>query len=171
MMASYEIRIFGDPVLRQVADEITEVDDRLVKLADDMLDTLYEVPGGGLGLAATQVGVRKRMFVYDLGEGPGVLVNPRIDGSDGEWVYAEGCLSIPGLSWEILRPKQVHVRGHDLDGNEVSFEADELMARLVQHELDHLNGRLVIDLMEKDQRKEAMKAIREHVLEPLSQRV
>lgn len=162
MSSPYTIRVVGDPVLRTEAAEITDIDGRLVKLADDMLETMYEAPG--LGLAAPQVGVGKRLFVYDLDPenraDPHVLVNPRITESDGEWTYPEGCLSIPGLSYEIVRPKVVHLVGHDLDGNEVSVEADELTARLFQHELDHLDGVLMTERMDPDTRKQALKDIR-----------
>src|SRR5690606_8875514 len=138
LMAPYSIRVVGDPVLRQRAAEVTNIDGRLAKLADDMVVTMYEAPG--LGLAAPQVGVEKRLFVYDVGEGARTIINPVIDETDGEWAYEEGCLSVPGLSWEIVRPKQVHLRGVDLDGNEVSIEADEILARAFQHEIDHLDG-------------------------------
>lgn len=158
-MAPYSIRVVGDPVLRQRAGEVTDIDGRLVKLADDMIVTMYEAPG--VGLAAPQVGVEKRLFVYDVGEGAKTLVNPEIVESDGEWVFEEGCLSVPGLSWEIVRPKQVHLRGVDLDGNEVSIEADELLARCFQHELDHLDGILVLERLDLDTRKQALKTIRE----------
>ena len=163
-MPPYNIRIFGDPVLKQRAAEITDVDGALARLADDMIVTMYEAPG--LGLAAPQVGVQKRLFVYDLHdeEGPKVLINPVITESRGEWVYDEGCLSVPGLSWEILRPNEIHLTGLDLDGNEVSIEADELLGRLLQHELDHLDGVLLLDRMEGDQRKLAMKELRERML-------
>lgn len=154
-MAPYEIRVFGDPVLKQVAKEVTNVDGALVKLVDDMLITMYDAPG--LGLAAPQVGVQKRLFVYDAGDGPAVLVNPVISESSGEWAYEEGCLSVPGLSWEIIRPKEIHLTGYDLDGNEVSFEADELLARLFQHELDHLDGTLMVAHLTDEQRKAAKK--------------
>ncbi|MEQ8839708.1 MAG: peptide deformylase [Acidimicrobiales bacterium] len=158
-MSGYDIRIIGDPVLRQTAQEITDIDGSLVRLVDDMLDTMYEAPG--IGLAAPQVGVQKRLFVWDVGEGPEAIVNPRIVESDGEWVFEEGCLSVPGLSWEIVRPKVVHIVGRDLDGNEVSFEADEIEARLFQHELDHLDGTLLIERLDDDIRKEALKTIRD----------
>jgi len=158
-MAPYSIRVVGDPVLRQRAAEVTDIDGRLVKLADDMIVTMYEAPG--VGLAAPQVGVEKRLFVYDVGEGAKTLVNPEIVESDGEWAFEEGCLSVPGLSWEIVRPKQVHLRGVDLDGNEVSIEADELLARCFQHELDHLDGILVLERLDPDTRKQALKTIRE----------
>ena len=163
-MAPYAIRLFGDPVLKQRATEITDIDGSLARLADDMINTMYEAPG--LGLAAPQVGVQKRLFVYDVQDetGPKVLVNPVVSESRGEWVYEEGCLSVPGLSWEIVRPKEVHLTGVDLDGNEVSIEADELLARLFQHELDHLDGVLLLDRLEKDQRKAAMRTLREITL-------
>ncbi len=159
MAGPYKIRLFGDPVLRNVAEDVAEIDGKLAQLAKDMLDTMYAEPG--LGLAAPQVGVQRRLFVYDVGEGPQALVNPVVRESRGEWVYEEGCLSVPGLSWDIVRPKEIHLTGYDLDGNEVSIEADELLARLLQHELDHLDGIMLIDHLEGRTRKEAMKRIRE----------
>ena len=164
MAAPYEIRIFGDPVLKQRADEVTDVDGRLARLVEDMLQTMYDAPG--VGLAAPQVGVRKRLFVYDLhdGSGPGVVINPVITESDGEWVYDEGCLSVPGLHWEIVRPKTIHLTGYDLDGNEVSFEADELLGRLFQHELDHLDGVLLVDRLDDDRRAEVLRQLRRDAL-------
>ena len=161
-MAPFDIRIVGDPVLKQRAHEIENVDDALVRLVDDMVVTMYEAPG--VGLAAPQVGVQKRLFVYDIGEGPQTLVNPTIVEGDGEWVYDEGCLSVPGLSWEIVRPKEVHLTGWDLDGNEVSFEADEFLARVFQHEMDHLDGILLLERLDEDQAKEAKKLVRELML-------
>lgn len=158
-MAPYSIRMVGDPVLRQRAAEVTTIDGRLARLADDMVVTMYDAPG--LGLAAPQVGVEKRLFVYDVGEGPKTLINPEIVESDGEWAYEEGCLSVPGLSWEIVRPKQVHLRGIDLDGNQVDIEADEVLARCFQHELDHLDGVLLLERLDAATRKQALKTIRE----------
>ncbi|MEN3272584.1 MAG: peptide deformylase [Actinomycetota bacterium] len=163
-MAPYAIRIIGDPVLRQKAAEVTDIDGRIAKLVDDMIPTMYEARG--IGLAAPQIGVQKRLFVYQLpdDEDPKVLVNPTISDARGEWVYEEGCLSVPGLHWEIVRPKEVHLTGYDLDGNEVSIEADEVLARVFQHELDHLDGKLLLDLLDADQRKEAMRAMRDRQL-------
>lgn len=163
MVTPYEIRVFGDPVLRKIADEVTDIDGKLIKLADEMLETMYAEPG--LGLAAPQVGVPRRFFVYDVGDGPEALVNPVVTESSGEWVYEEGCLSVPGLSWDIVRPKEIHITGYDLDGNEVSIEADELLARLFQHELDHLDGVLLLDHLDGDTRKEAMKLVRERFID------
>ncbi|MEM7271554.1 MAG: peptide deformylase [Actinomycetota bacterium] len=157
--APYQVRLFGDPVLRKVAQEVTEVDGKLVKLVDDMLETLYAEPG--IGLAAPQVGVQRRLFVYDIGDGPGAVINPVISESRGEWVYEEGCLSIPGMFWEIVRPKEIHFTGYDLEGNEISIEADELLSRLFQHEVDHLDGVLMIDHLDDDRRKQALRTLRE----------
>jgi peptide deformylase len=159
MAAPYEIRVIGDPVLRQRASEIADVTGSLVQLAEDMLETMYEAPG--LGLAGPQVGVQKRIFVYDIGEGAQVVINPEIRESRGEWGYEEGCLSIPGLSFELVRPKEIHLVGYDLHGNELSIEADDLLARCLQHELDHLDGVLFIERLDHDDRKAAMKVIRE----------
>ena len=162
MASPYQVRVFGDPVLRKVAADVTDIDGKLAKLADDMLQTMYDEPG--LGLAAPQVGVQRRFFVYDLGDDPRILINPVIEESDGEWVYEEGCLSVPGLHWEIVRPKEVHITGYDLDGNEVSIEADELEARLFQHELDHLDGVLLVDRLDDETRRAAMRVLREQFL-------
>ena len=160
-MPPYSIRLFGDPVLKQKAAEITDVDGSLVRLAEDMIVTMHEAPG--IGLAAPQVGVQRRLFVYELQDdtGPHVIVNPTISESRGEWEYEEGCLSVPGLAWHIVRPKEVHLTGFDLDGNEVSIEADELAARLFQHELDHLDGVLLLERLDKDTRKQALRTLRE----------
>ncbi|MBW3556061.1 MAG: peptide deformylase [Actinobacteria bacterium] len=159
-MAGYTIRLYGDPVLKQRAAEVTAVDGALVRLVDEMVETMYEAPG--LGLAAPQVGVQKRLFVYDLndGRGPNAIVNPTISEHRGEWEFEEGCLSVPGLYFPIVRPKEVHLTGYDLDGNEVSIEADELLARLFQHELDHLDGKLLLEYLDGDQRKAALRALR-----------
>jgi peptide deformylase len=164
-MAQYSIRIFGDPVLKQRATEVANIDGTLVKLSEDMLTTLRGV--AGLGLAAPQVGVQKRLFVYQMSEDedPVVLVNPTISESRGEWEYEEGCLSLPGLYFPIVRPKEVHLTGYNLDGQEISIEADELLARLFQHELDHLEGKLLLEYLDKDQRKSAMKELRRRTVE------
>jgi peptide deformylase len=162
-MAPYTIRVFGDPVLKQAAAPVTEIDGSIARLADDMLTTLYDAHGAGL--AAPQVGVAKRVFVYDIDDEPVVVVNPTISESRGEWTYLEGCLSVPGLSWEIVRPKEVLLTGYDLDGNEIEIEADELEARVFQHELDHLDGVLLLEHLDDEQRKEAKRALREMALE------
>jgi peptide deformylase len=163
-VATYPIRLFGDPVLRQRATEIENVDGSLVRLAEDMIQTMYDAPG--VGLAAPQVGVQRRLFVYDVGDGPFAVVNPEIVEASGEWLYQEGCLSIPGLSWDLLRPKEVHLRGVDLDGEEIDIDADELLARCFQHEMDHLNGVLIVERLEADIRREAMRVLRNRALDP-----
>ncbi len=162
-MANLEIRRYGDPVLKQRAREVEEIDGTLVGLVDSMIETMYAAPG--TGLAANQIGVQRRVFVYDVGEGPRVVINPRIVESDGEWSYEEGCLSVPGLSWEIVRPNAVHLVGLDLDGNEVSLEATELEGRVFQHELDHLDGILLVEHLDEEQRKEALRILRGRALE------
>jgi peptide deformylase len=152
--------VFGDPVLKTPAAEVTEIDGRLAALAKDMLVTMYEAPG--VGLAAPLVGVQMRLFVYDLGEGigPHTVINPVITESDGEWTYDEGCLSVPGLYWPIVRAKTCHLTGLDLDGNELSIDADELLARMFQHEVDHLDGMLLLERLTKQQKKDAMRELR-----------
>lgn len=162
-VATYTIRVFGDPVLKQRASDVTNVDGVIARLADDMIETMRAAPG--LGLAAPQVGVQKRLFVYELQDdgGPKVVINPTIVESRGEWEYEEGCLSVPGLYFPIVRPKEVHLTGYDLDGKEVSLEADELLARLLQHELDHLDGTLLIERLGAEQRKDAMRELRRRI--------
>ncbi len=164
-MSGVTLRVFGDPVLRQVAEDVTNVDGALVELTKQMAKTMYEAPG--LGIAAPQIGVRKRLFVYDMNDGVGAqtIVNPVIRESSGEWSYDEGCLSVPGLSWEIIRPRVIHLTGYDLDGNEVDIEATDLLSRLYQHELDHLNGVLLLDHLADEQRAEGMKILRTRILE------
>jgi peptide deformylase len=164
-MARYTIRLFGDPVLKQRATEVTNVDGALVQLSEDMVDTMRAAPG--IGLAAPQVGVQKRLFVYEIDEdtGPKVIVNPVISESRGVWEFEEGCLSVPGLYFSIVRPKEIHMTGYDLDGREISVEADELTARLFQHELDHLDGTLLLEHLDKDQRKAALRELRRRMLD------
>ena len=152
---AYTIRTFGDPVLKTKAAAVTEIDGKIARLVDDMFDTLYD-SDSGIGLAAPQIGVQKQIFVWDMDEQPMVIINPEIVESRGEWLYDEGCLSIPGLYVEMLRPDEVLMRGLDLDGNTIEIEASELAGRLFQHELDHLNGVLMFDRMTAEQRKEAL---------------
>ncbi len=146
-------------MLNLVTTEIENIDAKVAVLAETMIETMYEAPG--VGLAANQVGVQKRLFVYDKGDGPVVVVNPVIVETDGEWTYEEGCLSVPGLSWDITRANVVHLVGFDLDGNELSIEADEFEGRIFQHEMDHLNGVLLIERLDADQKKEAKRLLRQ----------
>ncbi len=151
----YQIRMFGDPVLKTKAAAVSEIDGKVAGLVDDMFDTLYN-SDSGLALAAPQIGVQKQIVVWEIEEGPMAIINPQIVESRGEWVYDEGCLSIPGLYVEMLRPNEVLVRGLSVDGDEIEIEASELMGRMFQHEIDHLNGVLMFDRLESDQRKAAM---------------
>jgi peptide deformylase len=164
-VSTYPIRIYGDPVLKQRAPEVTDINGSLAKLAEDMIETMRAAPG--LGLAAPQVGIQKRMFVYELedDEGPKTIINPVLSEGSGEWTWDEGCLSVPGLFFAITRPKDIHLTGYDLDGNEVAIDATELQARLFQHELDHLNGTLLLEHLDPDQRKDALRVLRARVLE------
>jgi peptide deformylase len=141
---------------------VENIDAKIAALAASMIETMHEAPG--VGLAANQVGVQKRLFVYDKGDGPFVIVNPVIVETSGEWVYEEGCLSVPGLSWEIVRPNEVHLTGFDLDGNELDIQTSEYQGRIFQHECDHLDGVLLIERLNEDQRRDAKKYLRKRRL-------
>ncbi len=155
------IRVYGDPVLNEVTTEVENIDGQIKALAESMIETMYDAPG--VGLAANQIGVQKRMFVYDQGEGDGayVVINPTIVETEGEWTFHEGCLSVPGLGWDITRANAVHLTGYDLDGNEIDIQTDEYEGRIFQHEMDHLNGVLLIERLDADQRREAKILLRE----------
>ena len=158
-MSVQSIRIIGDPVLTQRAADVTDVDGRLVQLVRDMFVTMYDAPG--VGLAAPQIGVQKRFFVYDHDDDPGVVINPVIVEARGESEFAEGCLSIPGLTFEIVRPAEIHVKGYDLQGNELDLELDDFAARVFQHEIDHLDGILMEAHLSPEQLAGARAALRE----------
>lgn len=158
-MAIYPIRTFPDPVLTMKASEVTEFDETIAKLRDDMLETMYAAPG--VGLAAHQIGISKRLFVADVGQGPFVMVNPEIVEVAGKWKFEEGCLSVPDQYWMITRPDYARASGVDIDGNPVEFEGDELMGRVLQHEIDHLNGTLLLSHLGTRTRKLVLKELRE----------
>lgn len=162
-MAIHPIRIYGDPVLKVRCPDVTEIDAGLVTLVGDMIETMYDAPG--VGLAANQIGVQKRLFVYDVGDGPQVVINPVLSGHDGEWTYEEGCLSVPELYWPIARPKQVHLTGMDLDGKELSLDGDELLARVFLHEVDHLDGTVLVERLDPKHKKEALRTLRNRALD------
>lgn len=145
-MALRNIRVNDDPILRKKCREITEVDERLAVLVEDMLDTMYEADG--VGLAGPQVGVLKRVAVIDIGEGPVILINPVILETEGEQTGQEGCLSVPGKCGIVTRPMKVKVKAFDMDMNEYIIEGEELMARALCHEIAHLDGDLYIDHIE-----------------------
>ena len=147
-MALRNIRTEGDPILRKVCREITESNDRLRELVEDMIDTMYEA--NGVGLAAPQVGILKRVAVIDIGDGPVILINPVIVEESGSQTGQEGCLSVPGKAGVVTRPNYVKVKAFDLDMNEYFVEGEELMARALCHEIAHLDGDLYIDHVEGD---------------------
>jgi peptide deformylase len=156
----YPLRFFGDPVLKQRAREVEVIDGDLATLVRGMYETMDLEEG--IGLAAPQVGVRKRLFTFDLheGDGPRVVINPEIVTRDGEVISDEGCLSVPGYRFEVVRSERVTMRGLDLDGNEIVLEGDDLLARMIQHEIDHLDGVLLLDRVEPDARREALRDMR-----------
>ena len=148
--APLQLRYYGDPVLRKRAEPVTEITEAERQLAVQMLETLYAT-GNGIGLAATQVGVLKRLIIINIGEEddetyePLVLFNPEILSAEGDAFADEGCLSIPDVTAEVKRPEKVVVEGIDIENESVRIEADGLLARVLLHEVDHLNGVLFID--------------------------
>ena len=161
-MSTLPIRTYGDPVLGTPTTDVENIDAKIAALAESMIETMHDAPG--VGLAANQIGVQKRLFVYDKGDGPHVVVNPVIVETSGEWIHDEGCLSVPGMNWEIVRPNAVHLKGFDLDGNELDIETDEYEGRIFQHEVDHLDGILLIERLTDEQKKEAKKILRKRRL-------
>lgn len=146
-MAIRNIRKIGDSVLNKVCKEVREVNDRTRELIDDMFETMYE--SDGVGLAAPQVGVLKRIVVIDVtGEDPILLINPVILSTDGEQKGYEGCLSVPGKTGVVTRPNHVKVKAYNMDMEEFTLEGEELLARAICHELDHLDGKLYVDCVE-----------------------
>ena len=159
-MAVREIVKLPSPVLRQVSEPVAEVTDDVRHIMDDMLDTMYDAPG--VGLAANQVGLQLSCFVYDDHDGrTGFIANPELDAFDGEQTESEGCLSIPGPYADTSRAMHVRLRGVDLQGRPVEIEGDDLLARIFQHETDHLNGKLYIDHLDDDGRRDVMRQLRE----------
>lgn len=141
-----EIRKDGDPVLRQKAVPVAVIDDRMRQLATDMLETMYNAPG--VGLAAPQVGVAVRLIVVDDGSGPHTLFNPRVMSRRGEVCEEEGCLSVPGMIGRVRRAAQVEVEAYDRAGRKILVRGDDLLAIILQHETDHLDGVLFTDKAE-----------------------
>jgi peptide deformylase len=158
-VAVQPIRLFGDPVLRTPAEQVTTFDKELRTLVKDLTDTMQDAPG--VGLAAPQIGVSLRVFTYWVDDELGHLVNPVLDLSDEEQDGDEGCLSLPGLAYPTKRAMRVVAKGMNMHGDPVVLEGSELLARCVQHETDHLDGILFIDRLDREQRKLAMRAIRE----------
>ena len=145
-MAIRTIRIQGDPVLEKKCREVAEMTPKLKELIEDMIDTMYEA--NGVGLAAPQVGILKRVVVIDVGEGPIVLINPEIVETFGEQTGDEGCLSVPGKAGCVTRPNYVKVKALNTKMKEVFYEGEELLARAFCHEIDHLDGHLYVEKVE-----------------------
>jgi peptide deformylase len=154
----------GDPVLREVARPVDLFDAALARLAGDMLETMYE--NHGVGLAAPQVGVSRRLFVCDDGEtGPLAMANPELVDFEDEQNGEEGCLSLPGIYFDVDRALRVTARGTDVRGKPLELRGEGMLARIFQHEVDHLNGILFIDRLPKEERREALRQMREQDLE------
>jgi peptide deformylase len=159
-VAIQPIRLFGDPVLTTPAEEVTTFDKELRVLVKDLTDTMLDAPG--VGLAAPQIGVGMRVFAYDVDDTVGHLVNPTIGvASEEEQDGDEGCLSFPGLAFPTKRKQRVVASGFTMHGDPVTIDGSSLLARCIQHEVDHLDGVLFIDRLDAEQRKAAMRAIRE----------
>jgi len=161
-MAIFPIRTYGDPVLRARAAEIENIEDGIRRLAHDMIETMYDAPG--VGLAAPQIGISKRIVVFDAGDGAKVLINPELLETSGAWAFDEGCLSVPGRFWEIERPAFARARGLDEHGREVEYAGEELLGRVLQHEIDHLDGTLLIERLDRRTRKQVLRELREEAL-------
>jgi len=153
------IRLFGDPVLRTVAEPVVDFDAELRRLVRDLTDTMLDAPGAGL--AAPQIGVGLRVFTWHVADEVGHLVNPRLTLSEETQDGEEGCLSIPGLTYDCRRALSVVARGFDMHGEPVTVQGTERLARAIQHETDHLDGILFIDRLDREARRAAMKTIRE----------
>jgi peptide deformylase len=169
-MAKLTILEFPDPRLRTRAAPVTEFDPALKKLAADMLETMYEAPG--IGLAATQVNVHRQILVLDVSEEkdqPMVIVNPKIVSREGSQTYQEGCLSVPGIFADVDRADRIRVEAQDAEGNPLAIEADGLLAVCIQHEMDHLVGKLFVDYLSPLKRELVRKTLekqRRHAAEP-----
>jgi peptide deformylase len=156
--------MLGDPVLRELSRDVEAFDELMRRLYEDMLETMYQAPG--VGLAAPQIGLSLRFFVYDAGKGNGAggIANPVLTELEGEIVEDEGCLSIPGLWYPTGRAERVRMDGLDLEGKPVTIQAEGLLARIFQHETDHLNGMLFVDRLSEEDRRKAMSMLREREL-------
>jgi peptide deformylase len=140
-----DIRVLGDPILRQATTPVTEITDDIRQLVDDMFETMYHARG--IGLAAPQVGRAERLAVVDVDDKPMVIINPEVVDRSGKAKAEEGCLSIPDIYADVERPKDVVVRAMDIEGKSFEVEASELLARCLQHEIDHLDGKLFLDYL------------------------
>jgi len=161
-MALIEVLRFPHPILRQQCEPVAAITDDVLKLIDDMVETMYSYKG--VGLAAPQVGVAQNIIVLDVGQGLVSLINPEISSSEGTEAKEEGCLCLPDLLVTVERRERIQIKGNDRKGNPVTFEADGLLARALQHEIDHLNGTLIIDKLSKLKRDLIIKRLRRQQL-------
>ena len=157
-MSKLDVLRFPNSILRKPCKIIENIDDDIIRIAREMAETMYR--DQGIGLAAPQVGISKRLIVVDIGEGLITLINPEITVAEGTDKMEEGCLCLPQITVDIERKACAQVKGVDLDGKPVSFDAEELLARCFQHEIDHLNGKLIIDRVSKIKRDLALKQYR-----------
>ncbi|MFQ6083969.1 MAG: peptide deformylase [Candidatus Aminicenantia bacterium] len=165
-MTNLPILKYGNPILHQVSEVIENIDQSIIDLAKKMIETMHAAPG--VGLAAPQVGIGKRLITVDLsvGKDPSqiiILINPEIKVEEGEEVLEEGCLSLPGISEKIPRPAKILIRGLDLEGKEKEFEASNILARTFCHEIDHLNGKFIIDRLSPLKRNLFKRKIRRQI--------
>ena len=159
-MTERQIRLFGDPVLKTPSEPVREIDEGVRGLVEDLIDSV--IPPGRAGVAAPQIGVGLRAFSYNVDGEVGYIINPELVEVSGEAeLVDEGCLSVPGLWFKTARYPFARVRGIDLDGNEIELSGTGVMAQALQHETDHLDGKLYLDRLDKDTRREAMRQVRE----------
>ena len=164
-MPEMEIRVFGDPVLKEKSTDVKKIDEDLKGLIDNLTDTMYAAPGSGL--AASQVGVTKRVFVFDVGEGLHVCINPKMTVIEEESTnedFSEGCLSLNGINLIIKRCGKIGLDYTDEHGKKQHLEAEGLEARVIQHEMDHLDGLLILDRADREERAQALKILRSGLL-------
>lgn len=159
-MAKLEVLRYPNSILRKKCALIETIDDEVVQLARDMLETMYE--DKGIGLAAPQVGITRQLIVLDIGDGPLALINPTIVHAEGTDIMEEGCLCLPGINVDVERSACVRVIGLDTAGGTVEIDAEELLARALQHEIDHLSGTLIIDKVSKLKRDLLLKKYRKN---------
>jgi len=160
-MTVFRIRTFGDPVLRQTLRVVDPTEADLPALVQNMAETMYDAPG--VGLAANQIGVLKQIFVYDDGEGEGLraYMNPVLEEGEGEVIDEEGCLSVGGIQAPVKRYERVKIRVTNMDGEEELIEAEGLLARILQHEIDHLNGMTILDRLDDDIKRQVISEFHE----------
>jgi len=152
-----EIVIFGHPSLTHKSSDIDVIDDYIINLSKKMIKIMYEAPG--VGLAAPQIGINKNIFVFDAGDGPNVAINPVLEKVSGDVIFMEGCLSLPGYYWDIERYEYAKISCLNEKNEKVVYEGDDLLGRVLQHEYDHLNGKLLISCLKRKERKLALKEI------------